>query len=103
MARLTVPDSTWVMVTSAPATGWPSALTTWPATPADVLCANTGAAASAAIRASDSRDRRARCGCDMTGPRCGRTAAGRDALRCPATENAGDSPTRTAAYGLTAV
>src|SRR6478609_7895816 len=48
------------MVTSAPATGWPSAPTTRPPTPADVLCANAGAAASAAISANDSLDSRTR-------------------------------------------
>ena len=57
-ARLTVPDSAWVMVTSAPATGWPSAPTTVPPTPAEVLCAKTGAAASATIRPSDSFESR---------------------------------------------
>ena len=62
VARLTVPDSTWVMVTSAPATGLPSAPTTVPAIPEDVLCANAGAAASASIRPSDSFDSRARFG-----------------------------------------
>src|SRR3546814_14744275 len=57
---LTVPDSTWVIVTSAPATGWPSAPVTWPPIPADVLCAKAGAAASAAISPSDSLESRRR-------------------------------------------
>src|SRR5690606_25299872 len=60
VARLTVPDSTWVIVTSAPATGWPSAPVTRPPTPADVLCANAGAAASATISPSDSLENRRR-------------------------------------------
>src|SRR5690606_2448706 len=58
--RLTVPDSTWVMTTSAPATGWPPLSVTRPPTPAEVLWANTGAAASAAIRPIDSFDSRMR-------------------------------------------
>src|SRR3546814_8819696 len=62
VTRLVVPDSTWVMVTSAPATGCPSAPRTWPATPAEVLCANAGAAARATTRASDSRSEERRVG-----------------------------------------
>ncbi|KAG1364805.1 hypothetical protein G6F59_018916 [Rhizopus arrhizus] len=56
VARETVPDSVWVMVTSAPATGWPAADITWPPTPAEVLWAKAGAAASAATRPRVSLD-----------------------------------------------
>src|SRR5690606_28286977 len=55
-----VPEASWLMVTSTPAMGAPLASTTWPLTPAEVLCANAGAAASTAIMASDSLDSRAR-------------------------------------------
>src|SRR5690606_7822358 len=55
-----VPEASWLMVTSTPAMGAPLASTTWPLTPAEVLCANAGAAASTAIIASDSLDSRAR-------------------------------------------
>jgi hypothetical protein len=55
MARLTVPDSACVMVTSAPTTGWPL-LVTMPPMPAEVLWANTGAAAKAATRPSVNLD-----------------------------------------------
>jgi hypothetical protein len=56
MARLTVPDSACVMVTSAPTTGWPLLLVTMPPMPAEVLWANTGAAAKAATRPSVNLD-----------------------------------------------
>jgi len=39
VARLTVPDMVWVMVTSAPVAGWPWESVTTPPKPADVLCA----------------------------------------------------------------
>src|SRR5690606_11068010 len=57
-ARLTVPDSTCVITTSAPATDCPLPSVTTPPTPADVLWAKTGAAASAAIRPIDSFESR---------------------------------------------
>src|SRR5690606_2797706 len=49
------------MVTSAPVTGWPSGPVTTPFTPAAVLWAKAGAAASATIRPSDSFESRTRC------------------------------------------
>src|SRR5690606_7165654 len=61
VTRLTVPDSTWTMVTSAPVTGWPSGPVTTPLRPAEVLWAKAGAAASATIRPSDSFESRTRC------------------------------------------
>src|SRR5690606_8702806 len=62
VARLTVPDSTWVMTTSAPTTGWPLAPSTTPPTPAEVLRANAGAAARTATKPSVSLDNRSRRG-----------------------------------------
>jgi len=60
VTRETVPDSTWTMVTSTPAAGWPLGLVTRPPTPAEVLWAKAGAVASATTRPRVSLDIRSR-------------------------------------------
>ena len=60
VTRETVPDSTWTMVTSTPAAGWPAGLVTTPPTPAEVLWAKAGAAARATARPRVSLDIRNR-------------------------------------------
>ena len=62
------PDSTWVMVTSAPETGLPSVATTRPATADVVVCASAGTDPRASATHSATRDMRKLMGLDMVLP-----------------------------------
>ncbi|KAG0923509.1 hypothetical protein G6F32_014251 [Rhizopus arrhizus] len=80
------------MVTSAPATGWPAADITWPPTPAEVLWAKAGAAASAATRPRINTLRHQCDGCATNGTRSQRNRDGFFTPSFPGTHSPGNDP-----------